>query len=323
MWLIRLTGDPNRQANFHVDFAAKPKVRKFAFDQFTFPACSACNEGFARMEALAEPIMRMILAEQALSEADWDLLLSWFDKVRVGLWLSKYLLSKNSFGINPHFHIAQRLDVRDRALIVFRRESTVQTLTILGTFLPSFDFSPTSVALIVNNYLFVNLTGIDLCSHRLGFPSIKLLSTDGRRVEGALTSGTHRIISPILRSFPHPEGTGLYQPIYSDLLESARTKPALAEEYVTNNSIDQARGIGGVFQQQLGKAGRYPAHKSNLWIPDKSLDNDRILRIAHTSVYQHQIDQMTSALQISPPEQKRFWKDQISGCQRVLRTMLK
>jgi hypothetical protein len=323
LWLIRLTGDPNRQANFHVDFSAKAKTKKFAFDQFTFPACSFCNEDFARLEALAEPIMRMTLEEQALSEADWDLLLSWFDKVRVGLWLSKYLLNKNSFGIKPNFHIAQRINIRDRALIVFRRESTVQTLTILGTFLPSFDFSPTSVALIVNNYLFVNLTGIDLCSHRLGFPSLKPLSTEGGRVEGALTSGAHRIISPILRKFPHPEGTGLYQPIYSDLLKSAGAERALAEEYVTSNSIDQTRGIGGVFQQRLGQTRRYPAHKSTLWIPGKSLDNGRILRIAHTSVYEHQIEQMTSALQVSPREQKRFWKEQISGCRRVLRTMLK
>jgi hypothetical protein len=322
LWLIRLTGDPNRQANIHVDFAAETKVKRFAFDQFTLPACGACNAAFATMEARAEPIMRMILREQALSEADWDLLLSWFDKVRVGLWLSKYLLSKNSLGINPHFYVAQRLDVRDRALIVFRRESTVQTLTIIGTFLPSFDFSPTSFALIVNNYLFVNLTGIDLCSHRLGFPSINPLSTDGSRVEGALISGSHRIISPILRNFPHPEGTGLYQPIYSDLLTTEEIGPAFDNEYVTRNSIDQARGIGGVFQQRLGKAGRYPAHGSTLWIPGQQLDNDRILRIAHTSVYQHQIAQMTSALQVSPREQKRFWKEQISSCRRVLRRIL-
>jgi hypothetical protein len=231
------------------------------------------------------------------------------------------LLSKNSLGINPHFHIAQRLDIRDRALIVFRRKSAVQTLTIFGTFLPSFDYSPTSVAMIVNNYLFVNLTGIDLCSHRLGFPSLKPLSTDGSRVEGTLISGTHRILSPILRKFPHPEGTGLYQPIYSDLLTTPDTDPALADEYVTRNSLDQTRGIGRVFQQRLGKAARYPAHESNLWIPGQSLENDRILRIAHTAVYQHQIDQMTNTLQISPPEQKRFWKEQISGCRRVLRTM--
>jgi len=175
----------------------------------------------------------------------------------------------------------------------------------------------------VNNYLFVNLTGIDLCSHRLGFPSIKPLSTDGPRVEGALISGIHRIISPILRKFPHLEGTGLYQPIYRDLLTTAGTEPAPIHEYVTRNSIDQARGIGGVFQQRLGKAGRYPQHGSTLWIPGQQLDNDRILRIAHTSVYQHQIEQMTSALQISPPDQKRFWKEQISGCRRVLRTMLR
>jgi hypothetical protein len=88
MWLIRLTGDPNRQANIHVDFAVEAKVKRFAFDQFTLPACGACNAGFATMEARAEPTMRMILGEQALSEEDWDLLLSWFDKVRVGLWLS-------------------------------------------------------------------------------------------------------------------------------------------------------------------------------------------------------------------------------------------
>ena len=59
MWLIRLTGDPNRQANIHVDFAAEAKVKRFAFDQFTLPACGACNAAFATMEA------RLILATLA------------------------------------------------------------------------------------------------------------------------------------------------------------------------------------------------------------------------------------------------------------------
>src|SRR5215472_6482500 len=85
-WLIALTGDPNRVAQFGLDFQNR-RVRRFAFDALTFPACSKCNSGFAVLEARAEQVVRKLLGHQAVRESDLMLFLDWLDKVRVGLWL--------------------------------------------------------------------------------------------------------------------------------------------------------------------------------------------------------------------------------------------
>jgi hypothetical protein len=83
-WLIKLTGDPKRKANFHIDWKKNPPgIRQFAFDQFTFPACDTCNSNFAKLEGAAHEIVTALLAGGELAETDFHLLLDWLDKVRV------------------------------------------------------------------------------------------------------------------------------------------------------------------------------------------------------------------------------------------------
>ena len=96
LWLIKLTGDPNRQAIFDVDWSKNPPApRRFAFDQFTFPACNDCDCHFADVEKRVEAVISSLLSGHELTELDFDLLLTWLDKVRVGLWLAKYILEGN------------------------------------------------------------------------------------------------------------------------------------------------------------------------------------------------------------------------------------
>ena len=48
-----------------------------------------------------------------------------------------------------------------------------------------------------------------------------------------------------------------------------------------------------------------------------------LMRIVHATVYGHQIAEMQSALRIGPADQKKLWRDQISGCRKMLKALLK
>jgi len=88
-WLIKLTGDPKRQAFFGLRKSSDKdtKERIFSFDQFTFPACNACNEEYSYLEALVKPILSDVLAGNEVTSIKLSILLDWMDKIRIGLWL--------------------------------------------------------------------------------------------------------------------------------------------------------------------------------------------------------------------------------------------
>ena len=48
-WLIELTGNPKREVFLGFEKKPQAKQRRFAFDQFTFPACDACNNKYANL----------------------------------------------------------------------------------------------------------------------------------------------------------------------------------------------------------------------------------------------------------------------------------
>src|SRR5947208_7109783 len=109
LWLIEATGAPKRIASFGAYYPGALKPREFSLDQFTFPACEACNGKFSQLEDRAKPVVMGILTERALSENDFNVLLDWLDKVRVGLWLGLMQLTGNPWGITPSYHVARRL----------------------------------------------------------------------------------------------------------------------------------------------------------------------------------------------------------------------
>jgi len=94
-WLIEMTGNPNRQiilGSFFSNFIKDKEVqnKQISFNSFTFPACKNCNARFSDLEVRAKPIIEKLINNNPISAFDFDILLDWFDKVRIGLWVGYF-----------------------------------------------------------------------------------------------------------------------------------------------------------------------------------------------------------------------------------------
>jgi hypothetical protein len=121
-WLIELTGNPKRNAHFGYkrDQESKLQLRTFSFNAFKFPFCKSCNQKYSKLETDTKIIIEKILTYDSLSAGDFNILLDWFDKLRIGLWLALRYLDKNPAGITPKFYIEQRVGINDRMLAIFQ-----------------------------------------------------------------------------------------------------------------------------------------------------------------------------------------------------------
>ena len=142
-WLLKLTGDPSREAYFGADMRhyAKEKEfkqRKFAFSAFQFPACVQCNDEYAQLEGDTKPIMDKIFANEYLATQEIITLLDWFDKVRTGLWLAMTRLDNVVENVEPKFHIAKRTALKDRLLFIYDLKEDRKGLTVIGANMPIF-----------------------------------------------------------------------------------------------------------------------------------------------------------------------------------------
>lgn len=61
---------------------------------FTFPACTACNDKYAKLESAVKPILLDLMAGNSVTPEQINMLLDWFDKVRLGIWLGQLYLEK-------------------------------------------------------------------------------------------------------------------------------------------------------------------------------------------------------------------------------------
>lgn len=251
-WLIELTGDPARQAYFGYSWEEKPRRRRFAFNAFAFPACDSCNSEFSDLETQVKPVIMAALDERALGPSQISILLDWFDKVRVGLWLSIEYLDRNASGIIPNFYIKQRLRTRDRMLQIYRLNSRERGLGFTGTFGCSFSYAPVAFALRVNDLCFLNVSTIDLCSRRLGFPFVHRKEWHDGQFACFVQEGFHRVMKPVLRrrAFP-PGGVALFQPI----LDPGDAREFYLVPYVNDRCLDVAAGVGGIYAQSATREG--------------------------------------------------------------------
>ena len=93
-WLLALTGDPNRKTYLGRNWSHPDlPLRVYSFDSFAFPACESCNHLHSRLESDAKRVLTALLELSAVSGDDLGILLDWFDKVRVGLWLGLLYLN--------------------------------------------------------------------------------------------------------------------------------------------------------------------------------------------------------------------------------------
>jgi hypothetical protein len=173
-WLIELTGEPNRIAQFGDKDLTKPELgkRTFSFDSLRFPACESCNTRYAELEGYVKPIIQRLINEDSLSAPEFHYLLDWFDKIRVGLWLGFRYLDKDKAGVTPNFYIDQRIGINDRMFVVFKGDGNRKGLNFFGCDQPSFTYTPSCFGLRINNYCFINISCFELLARRIGFPYI-------------------------------------------------------------------------------------------------------------------------------------------------------
>ena len=250
-WLIRMTGRERKDV-----FSLHPDHDKhIPFIQFKFPACTTCNTKYAHMEALAKPVIEKVLAGQSISGSEASLLMDWFDKVRVGLWLTNMFYDKKlKHDVMPHFFIDSRVAKTDRMLSIQKlslEKGEDQGLFFNGTGTQWFNYCPSAFTMVINDYYFFNASNNNLLSPRVGFPglkSVKLEDQDKGLLSTDFIPGRHKVANPIIQSFiPDKNSITFYQPIYRDYCAMPDFP---IDNYVIEHSYDKTVGLGGVFVQK-------------------------------------------------------------------------
>jgi hypothetical protein len=251
-WLLELTGDPTRIANFGLDLShgiENATPRQYAFSQFQFPACAVCNGIFGTLEGKAKAVVLKILASEKLFAQDISTLLDWLDKVRVGLWLGYHQLDKNFEGIHPRFYVQHRLGRKDRLLVLASRNDERQLLSFVGPATIAFRFLPSALGLVINRLCLVNISCDYLLARRLGFPYLRtpIISIASQTPDYAeIGAGLQRVIRPVYEGPLQLPGAVYYQSMFrSELTWPAR--PLYETDYVKAHSLDWEAGAGGIY----------------------------------------------------------------------------
>jgi hypothetical protein len=221
-WLIELTGNKARPILANFDKKTL-ESRRYSFNAFTFPACEACNTKYSDLEAKAKNALQKIIDQHQVTTSEISIVLDWFDKVRIGLWMAQYHLDRNPGGISPNFHIATRIGVKDRLLGVARLNGMPNGINWVGAETPLFLRSPSCFGLRINSLIFLNMSFEFMLSKNLGFPypSNYVFLPAHRRCEAEITHGQELITMPVLPFSPDFNMRWMLQPILnSELLNT-------------------------------------------------------------------------------------------------------
>jgi len=323
MWLLKKTGDPKRKGRFGMDWHLE-RERIFSFDQLKFPACSNCNNYFSQLEEKTRYIIDDVLNEKPINAKSFDILLSWFDKIRIGLWLGFYYLDKNIFGIKPNFYIERRINAKDRLLLIYKSFEKQDGLNIFGVDFPFFGHQPSCFGLVINQFYFVNVSSDYLFSRRLGlpFPKVKKRLRNFPGFYAEIEKGLEKILIPLLRISYDSSCREIYQPIipkeFSELNNMYNTN--YVKKYFKSSRIGKV-----LIKKSLKKIVEYPKNKSKLWIPKTSNSRMKMFYIGMKTVLNLQnylLNDCPSPEDLSIEEQKRHKKD-IRGIKSVNNRILK
>lgn len=243
-WLLRMTGEPKRLANFGFDSKSN-KARKFPFDAFTFSACDQCNSEYSTLEDECSIVFDKVINGGLVNGKQITTLLDWFDKVRVGIWLGMRQLDRNKAGIIPNFYIKNRIGMHDRVLFIERMKSHPMGVNLIGSDTMSFSLTPNAFCLRVNNFYFYNISHMFLLANGLGFPypeSVELAG--GKLSKVTLTTGDGAIKERLTPFDVNVNGVGIFQPM---LKGEARRIDLISNGYVGKYMIDMNSGVGKIF----------------------------------------------------------------------------
>ncbi|MGK0272941.1 MAG: hypothetical protein ACI88H_003617 [Cocleimonas sp.] len=245
-WLLKLTGADKGNLSVGSNWKTGEELT-FNMLSYTFPSCTICNSDFGKLEGKVKPIFDKLINDQDVLGQELELLLDWFDKVRIGSWFGVKYMNKDGFTSQPRFYINSRVGLKDRFLSITNTYKYEKELNWSGVNGLAFMMSPTAFSLRVNNLVFVNCSSDFVVSKRLGFPYVKFEIPKPDSIETDVKFGM-----PKKKAVPKLFHTRLYspsitisQPIYKVV------KSGLSEyydhAYVKDNSYDFSNGIGKIF----------------------------------------------------------------------------
>ncbi|MEK4327193.1 hypothetical protein MKX70_15325 [Paenibacillus sp. FSL R7-0312] len=248
-WLLKMTGTPIREAFFGIHLKEIREI-KFRFNSFVFPACTICNNDFSKLENEVKPVIEKVLNNQPLMSIEINLMLDWFDKIRIGLWLAFYNLNNNFAEIAPKFFIKDRIGARDRLLVIYKGENITDGINFCGVQFPLFQNLPSCFLLRINNTFFLNISKEFLFAKNIGFPyPIRYLENVNNYQAMKIRKGKSLIVPPFIEKRFIDGGFEIYQPIINrELFASDPNENDLYDnEFVRNHMLNWEEGKGAIF----------------------------------------------------------------------------
>ncbi|MGP8214716.1 MAG: hypothetical protein ACLQQ4_04050 [Bacteroidia bacterium] len=245
-WLLKLTGKEHSEISIGSHWGDMKEI-VFNISAFTFPSCTKCNTDFSKKEGLVKPIIEKIIEDHYVDIDELILLLDWFDKIRISLWLGIQFLNKGVFNMVPKYYINTRLRLKDRFLAITNCYDNTKTLKWIGVNTLCFIMSPTCVTLKINNVIFTNCSSDFVISRQLGFPYpiFERPNPNSELTDFQFTYGTNEVMNRLFKSNLYQPNIIISQPIFK---ESMKLQPKFYDnEYVKTNSYNYENGEGMLF----------------------------------------------------------------------------
>jgi hypothetical protein len=298
-WLLEMTGDPLRVVPFGTNYAKGKKTIEYSWSNFVAPACDACNNRYASMEARIKPIVDALHWRQALTVADYIELLDWLDKIRVGVWLLRHLIEKHPIEITPNFHIDTRIGQKDRMLAVYAFESDNKGINLFGADSLIFNEMPSCFGLRINDILLFNVSADFFCSEGCGMPYPESMHLQmGGDEDGRM----------VLQDFRYPDAVGnpltrlklfkpvvwLYQPIKLPTFDPVFQGGFFGhtnsfDSRIAARTLEGSKRLGALFRQYTDRVQIHRALSDVIEFDDVTGDDCAMQKDIAASVYDCQV----------------------------------
>lgn len=251
-WLTKLTKSEDKLKTVGVNFSEGKEINLNLFS-FTFPACSACNNKFSKIEGLVKPVVEKILIDEYVTGEELLLLLDWFDKIRICLWLALKIRNGDIVNWEPKFYVNTRVGQKDRMLAITNTYDGTDELWWTGMHTLGFIISPTCFTMKINNIIFNNCSMDFVVSEQLGFPYPlyeKKNPIDPNLQDFLFTEGKEQLAGKLFKTTFYKDATIICQPIFTDT--QIPNYERYNTEYVKNNCYDWDKGKGKLFVSHEG-----------------------------------------------------------------------
>lgn len=251
-WLTKLTKSEDKLKTVGVNFAEGEEINLNLFS-FTYPACTSCNNDFSNIEGSVKTVVEKILIDDYVTGEELLLLLDWFDKIRICLWLSLKIRNGEIVNWEPKFFVNTRVGLKDRMLAITNTYDGTNELWLTGMHTLGFIISPTCFTMKINNIIFNNCSMDFVVSEQLGFPyplCERKNSIDPNLQDFLLTKGKEKLAGKLFKTTFYKDTTIICQPIFTDAQNPNYER--YNSEYVKNNCYDWGKGKGKLFISHEG-----------------------------------------------------------------------